>query len=179
MLELRFFLKNKNDEISENSPDPDIRELASFLKKRSLSPFARSIRVRMVDAGSSNDVEIEEGLANSPQVDLERFGIHFVASPRHADVLIATGPVTKNMKLALEKTFAAMPSPKAVIAAGDGACTGFPFARGGPAIAGSGAVKDTITVDLEVPGNPPTPYQLVLGILKAGAVLEKKAKAVK
>lgn len=168
-------MSNKNDEISENSADPDIREVAALLKQRSHSPFARSIHVRMADAGSSNDVEIEEGLSNSPQVDIERFGIHFVASPRHADVLLATGPVTENMRLALKKTFEAMPHPKAVVAVGDGACTGGFFSQGSIAIAGRGKVEEIIPVDVKVPGNPPTPYQLAAGILKAGMIIEKKS----
>ncbi len=176
MLGIRFLLKNRNDAISENSPDPDIREVACLLKQRSNSPFARSIHVRMVDAGSSNDVEIEEGLANSPQVDIERFGIHFVASPRHADVILATGPVTENMKLALKKTYDAASYPKAVVAAGDGACTGGMFSKGGIAIAGRGKVEEVVPVDVKVPGNPPTPYQLVAGLLKAGQILEQKAR---
>ena len=163
----------KCDKISADSPDPSIREIAQLLQARSLSPFARSIAVRMVDCGSSNDVELEEGLTNSPQVDCERFGIHFVASPRHADVLICTGPVSVNMKLALEKTFHAMPSPKAVVAAGDGACTGGLFA-GAHGVYKTGRIEDVIPVDVKVPGNPPAPYALVLGILKAGLVISKK-----
>ncbi|MFH1094987.1 MAG: formate hydrogenlyase, partial [Candidatus Micrarchaeota archaeon] len=114
----------RGDKISEESDNPDIKKIAKLLAERPLSPFCRSIAVRMVDCGSSNDVEIEEGLTGSPQVDCERFGIHFVASPRHADVILVSGPVSVNMKLALEKTFRAMPAPNAVVAAGDGACTG-------------------------------------------------------
>jgi len=178
MNEIHILLRgSKNDEISSASESATIREIAALLEKRPMSPFARSITVRMVDAGSSNDVEIEEGLTGSPQVDCERFGIHFAASPRHADVLLVTGPVTVNMKLALEKTYAAMPSPKAVVAAGDGACTGGPLS-GALGVYRSGRVSEVVPVDVEVPGNPPAPYELVLGILKAGqAIAAKKGKA--
>ncbi|VVC01046.1 putative membrane-bound hydrogenase subunit mbhJ [uncultured archaeon] len=169
-----FFRGSKADRISGQSEVAAIREIAALLRKRSLfSPFERSITVRMVDCGSSNDVEIEEGLMNSPQVDCERFGIHFAASPRHADVLLATGPVTINMKLALEKTYAAMPSPKAVVAAGDGACTGGPLS-GASGVYKSGRVDEVVPVDVRIPGNPPSPYELALGILEAGQIISKK-----
>ncbi len=173
MHEFDALLSPKTDRIYADSPDPAIRELALFLKSRPLSPFSRSIAVRMVDCGSSNDVELEEGLTNAPQVDCERFGIHFVASPRHADVLIASGPVSVNMKLALEKTYRAMSRPKAVVAAGDGACTGGLLA-GAHGVYKSGRVEEVIPVDVKVAGNPPAPYELVLGMLKAGQILSKK-----
>jgi len=163
----------KTDRISKDSDSKAIREIAELLKKRPLSPFSRSISVRMVDCGSSNDVEIEEGLANSPQVDCERFGIHFTASPRHADVLLVSGPVSVNMKRALEKTYAAMPYPKAVVAAGDGAVNGGLFSKSG-AVYKSGRVDEVIPVTIKILGNPPAPYELVLGILKAGIRLSSK-----
>lgn len=163
------------DKISDDSPNADIRKVAELLRKRPFTPACRSIQVRMVDAGSSNDVEIEEGLMNSPQVDCERFGIHFVASPRHADVLLVSGPVAINMKRGLEKTYAATPGPKAVVAAGDGACTGGPF-KDSYAVYRSGRVDEVVPVDVKVPGNPPSPYALVAGILQAGLVLEKKSR---
>ena len=162
------------DAVSAASSDPEIRAVAEFLESRSRSVFARSIHVRRVDAGSPNDVELEEQLMMSPRVDAERFGVHFVASPRHADVLLVPGPVTVNMRTALLKTYDCMAEPRAVVAAGDGAVRGYPFRAGGYAIAGSGRVKDTLPVDVEVPGNPPSPYALLLGILKAGVVLSKK-----
>lgn len=168
----------KGDRISDESESAPIREIAKILKDRPFSPFCRSIFVRMVDCGSSNDVEVEEGLMNSPQVDCERFGIHFTASPRHADVLLATGPVCINMKLALEKTYAAMPSPKAVVAAGDNACTDGIFSNS-PEVFRSGKVEEVVPVDVKVLGNPPGPYDLVLGILKAGMALEKKSRMQK
>jgi len=165
----------KTDRISKDSKSEEIRELAKLLEKRPISLFARSISVRMVDCGSSNDIETEEGLANSPQVDCERFGIHFTASPRHADVLLASGPVSVNMKRALEKTYAAMPSPKAVVAAGDGAVSGGLFSKSG-AVFRQGRIQDVIPVAINIPGNPPSPYALILGILKAGMLLSKSKK---
>ncbi|MFA6907381.1 MAG: hypothetical protein WC263_00980 [Candidatus Micrarchaeia archaeon] len=172
---LRFaFDRCYTDNVSSKSDDPAMREVAQLLKQRGNSPFARSIHVRMVDAGSPNDVELEEGLMMSPRVDAERFGIHFVASPRHADVLLVTGPVTRNMHIALIKTYEAMAEPRAVVAAGDGACNGWE-GKGNYALAeGTGKVEDVLHVDVKVQGSPPTPYQLLAGILKAGQVLAKK-----
>ncbi|MFA5929539.1 MAG: hypothetical protein WC861_01525 [Candidatus Micrarchaeia archaeon] len=174
---LRFiFDRCYTDRISSKSDDPAMREVVQLLKQRGSSPFARSIHVRMVDAGSPNDVELEEGLMMSPRVDAERFGVHFVASPRHADVLLVTGPVTRNMRIALLKTYEAMAEPRAVVAAGDGACDGWE-GKGNYALAeGTGKVEDVLHVDVKVPGNPPTPYQLLAGILKAGSVLAKKGE---
>ena len=174
MNELSILLSGaKGDKITPLSDNPQIRELAEYLEHRPLSVFARSIHVRMVDAGSSNDVEIEEGLMNSPQVDCERFGIHFVASPRHADVLLVSGPVTVNMKVALEKTYNAMAAPRAVVAAGDGACTGGPLSAA-LGVYKTGRVEDVIPVAVKVPGNPCSPYAMVLGILKAGEIISKQ-----
>lgn len=167
---LRVISGFHTDTVSMQSNDPDVREVAALLKQRPPSVFARSIHVRMVDAGSSNDVELEEGLMMSPRVDAERFGVHFVASPRHADVLLVSGPVALNMKIALIKTYEAMAEPRAVVAAGDGACNGWQY-DGGYAIAGSGRVEDVLPVDVKVPGNPPNPYQLLAGILNAGQII--------
>lgn len=175
---LKFLFEKYPDKVSLDSTDPYIKQVAELVKQRSLSPFARSIHVRMVDCGSPNDVELEEQMMMNPRVDAERFGVHFVASPRHADVIIVTGPVTLNMKLALEKSYNAMAEPRAVVAAGDGAVSGAPYS-GSYALAGSGKVSDTVPVDVEVPGNPPNPYQLLAGILKAGMVLEDKSKKMK
>ncbi len=163
------------DRVSEKSSDPAVREVALLLKQRPLSLFSRSIHVRMVDGGSPNCVELEEQLMMAPRVDAERFGVHFVASPRHADVLLVTGPVTQNMRIALIKSYEAMAQPRAVVAAGDGACTGWPFS-GSYALAGDGRVESTIPVDVSIPGNPPNPYELLAGILKAGMIIDKKRK---
>jgi Ni,Fe-hydrogenase III small subunit len=166
MMELiKILLVNYPDRITESSPDPEIRAVAKFLKSRSFSPFCRSIHVRMVDAGSPNDVELEEQLMMGPRVDAERFGIHFVASPRHADVLLVSGPVTQNMRQGLIKSYDAMADPRVVVAAGDGACTGGPFSG-----------DEVIPVDIKVPGNPPSPYALLLAILKSGSILKDKSE---
>ncbi len=167
---LRIICEFHTDSISEKSADPDVREVARLFRERPSSVFARSMHVRMVDAGSPNDVELEEGLMMSPRVDAERFGVHFVASPRHADVLLASGPVARNMKTALIKTYEAMAEPRAVVAAGDGACDGWQYGDK-YAIAGSGRVEDILPVDVKVRGSPPTPYQLLAGILKAGQII--------
>lgn len=169
---LSYILDSFPDKVTPESADPDIRRVAELLKMRPFSPFARSIHVRMVDAGSPNDVELEEGLMMSPRVDAERFGVHFVASPRHADVLIVSGPVARNMKIALIKTYEAMAEPRAVVAAGDGACNGWP--EKSYAMAGFGRVDEVLAVDVKVPGSPPTPYQLLAGILEAGMILSKR-----
>ena len=170
---LRTALEFHTDTVSLQSSDPAIREVAGLLRQRGNSIFERSIHVRMVDAGSPNDVELEEGLMMSPRVDAERFGVHFVASPRHADVLLVSGPVARNMRIALIKTYEAMAEPRAVVAAGDGACDGWPY-DDRYAIAHHGRVEDILPVDVKVPGNPPTPYQLLAGILKAGQAIAHK-----
>lgn len=131
--------------------------------------LGRSLSVRQVDAGSCNGCEMEINALHNAFYDLERFGIRFVASPRHADVLLVTGPVTKNMAEALERTYAAMPDPKWVISVGDCGLDGGCF-QGSYAIAGG--VSAVVPVDLHVPGCPPNPNALLDGLL---AVLEKAA----
>jgi len=124
--------------------------------------LGRSLSIREVDAGSCNGCELEIHALNNAFYDLERFGFHFVASPRHADVLLVTGPVTVNMKEALERTYAATPDPKWVVAVGD-------CGRDGGIFAGSyacvGGIATVIPVDLHIPGCPPTPMQLLQGLL--------------
>ena len=123
--------------------------------------LGRSLSIRQVDAGSCNGCELEIHAINNAFYDLERFGLHFVASPRHADVLLVTGPVTKNMREALERTYNATPDPKWVVAVGACAADGGIFA-GSYAVAGG--VKDVIPVDLHIPGCPPTPTALLQGL---------------
>jgi Ni,Fe-hydrogenase III small subunit len=132
------------------------------------SVFGGSLAIRELDTGSDNAAEIEINNLNNPYYDVERFGISFVASPRHADLLLVTGAVTHNMAIAARKTYDAMPSPKFVIAVGDDACTGGIF-RDTYAVLG-GAEK-VFPVDLKIPGNPPTPLEILHGILS----LMKKA----
>lgn len=128
--------------------------------------LGRSLSIRQVDAGSCNGCEMEINALHNAFYDLERFGIRFVASPRHADVLLVTGPVTKNMAEALERTYNAMPDPKWVVSSGDCALDGGCFA-GSYAIAGG--VSAVVPVDLHIPGCPPNPDALLGGLL---AVLE-------
>jgi Ni,Fe-hydrogenase III small subunit len=129
--------------------------------------FGRSLAIREVDCGSDNAAEIELGNLSSPYYDIERFGITFVASPRHADALMVTGAVTLAMADALRKTYEATPSPKIVIAVGDDACTGGIW-KGSYAVLGG--VGDVIPVDLRIPGNPPRPVEIIgslLGLLRS------------
>lgn len=133
------------------------------LKERTDRIFGRSLHIREVDAGSCNGCEIEIVGLNSPIYDIERFGVHFVASPRHADLLLVTGPVTRNMELALRKTYDAMPEPRLVAAVGACGCSGGIFGRNYATV---GAVDAVIPVDLYIPGCPPNPIALLDGLLK-------------
>lgn len=126
--------------------------------------LGRSLAIREVDAGSCNACELEIIALNNPVYDIERFGIHFVASPRHADMLLVTGPVTRNMELALRKTYDATPDPKLVVAVGACGISGGVF---GVNYATRGGVDQTIPVDVYVPGCPPRPEALLYGILLA------------
>jgi Ni,Fe-hydrogenase III small subunit/formate hydrogenlyase subunit 6/NADH:ubiquinone oxidoreductase subunit I len=126
--------------------------------------LGRSLAIREVDAGSCNGCEIEIGALNNPVYDLERLGIHFVASPRHADMLLVTGPVTRNMELALLKTYRATPDPKIVVAVGACGISGGIFGRNYATVGGVDAV---IPVDVFIPGCPPRPHALLHGILLA------------
>jgi Ni,Fe-hydrogenase III small subunit len=135
--------------------------------------FARSLAIRELDAGSDNAAEIELNNLSTPLYDVERFGITFVASPRHADVLIVTGAVTLNMELAAKKTYDAMPSPKFVVAVGDDAC-GVGILNESYAVLG-GAEK-LFTVDLKIPGNPPSPTEILRGLLALVCQIERFTK---
>lgn len=154
--------------ISPPAPSQDaVAELAKRVDEAARMKLGRSLSIREVDAGSCNGCELEIHALNNPIYDLERFGIRFVASPRHADVLLVTGPVTLNMREALLRTYNATPDPKWVVAAGDCAVDGGCFA-GSYAVAGG--VNDVISVDLHIRGCPPSPKQLLEGLL---ALLEK------
>jgi len=126
--------------------------------------FRGSLAIRQVDAGSCNGCELEINALNNPYYSLERFGIHFVASPRHADMLLVTGPVTRNMETALKMVYEAVPNPKLVVAVGDCAVCGGEF---GCNYATIGKVSDVIPVNVLVHGCPPTPTDLLNGILMA------------
>lgn len=142
------------------------RELQARIHK----VLGRSLHIREVDAGSCNGCEIEIVGLNSPVYDIERFGIHFVASPRHADMLLVTGPVTRNMELALRKTYDAMPAPRLVVAVGACGCSGGIF---GQNYASLGGVDAVLPVDVYIPGCPPNPHALLHGILLAMERLDK------
>ncbi len=144
-----------------DSPDM-LAEAARALAERARRRLGRSLAIREVDAGSCNGCELEIHALNNPVYDVERFGLKFVASPRHADVLLVTGPVTWNMKEALERTYAATSEPKWVAAAGDCAMNCGVFA-GSPACVGP--VSAVIPVDVHIPGCPPPPLELLRGLL--------------
>lgn len=127
------------------------------------SLLQRALNVRQLDAGSCNGCEAEITALTNPYYDLERFGIHFVASPKHADMLLVTGPVTRNMAEAVKATYEAVPAPKLVVAVGACGCSGGIFARSYAIV---GSVNDVIPVDGYIPGCPPTPAMLVTGILE-------------
>src|SRR6185312_7899095 len=148
----------------EVSPGKNFEELGEKLKKQIHKTLGRSLHIREVDAGSCNGCEIEIVGLNSPVYDVERFGIHFVASPRHADMLLVTGPVTRNMELALKKTYDAMPAPRLVVAVGACGCSGGIF---GQNYATLGGVEKVVPVDVYIPGCPPNPHALLHGILMA------------
>ncbi len=141
-----------------------LEALGTELKSAIHRTLGRSLHIREVDAGSCNGCEVEIVGLNSPVYDIERFGIHFVASPRHADMLLVTGPVSRNMELALRKTYDATPDPRLVVAVGACGCSGGIF---GQNYATVGSVDKVIPVDVYVPGCPPNPQALLRGILKA------------
>jgi len=152
--------------------DGEAVELATQVQTKTQKLLGRAVAIREVDAGSCNGCEIEITGLTSPVYDLERFGLHFVASPRHADMLLVTGPVTRNMEVPLLKTYEATPAPKLVVAVGDCAkhCGVF---KGSYAVIGS--VADVIPVDAFVPGCPPEPAEILRGILAAlGRLPQKK-----
>jgi Ni,Fe-hydrogenase III small subunit len=151
--------------LTEPVPAPEDAELSDLTAKLDVAAklrLGRSLSIREVDAGSCNGCELEINALNNAFYDLERFGLRFVASPRHADVLLVTGPVTKNMREALERTYLAMPSPKWVVAVGDCAIDGGLFS-GSYAVAGG--VSVVLPVDLRIKGCPPRPWDLLNGLL--------------
>jgi Ni,Fe-hydrogenase III small subunit len=149
--------------LTEPPPAPDdLAALGAEFGAAARKRLGRSLSIRQVDAGSCNACELEIHALSNAYYDLERFGLRVVASPRHADVLLVTGPVTLNMKEALERTFAATPAPKWVVAAGACAIDGGLFAGG---YACAGGVADVVPVDIRIPGCPPTPTALLRGLL--------------
>ena len=152
----------------KTEPPPEIdgalRHAAQRLADAVLQRFRGALAIRHVDAGSCNGCELEIHALNNPYYNLEGLGIQFVASPRHADMLLVTGPVSRHMEVALKRTYEAMPEPKLVVAVGDCGCTGGLF---GESYASCGRVSNVIPVDVVVPGCPPTPWVLMQGILTA------------
>jgi Ni,Fe-hydrogenase III small subunit len=151
--------------LTERAPPPSaegLAELGQAVGRAARARLGRSIAIREVDAGSCNGCELEIVALQNPFYDLERLGIRFVASPRHADVLLVTGPVTTNMREALLRVYEVMPRPKWVIASGDCATCGGLFA-GSYAVVGS--VSAVLPVDLHIPGCPPSPDELLRGLL--------------
>ena len=158
---LTCLLKKK---VTEEAPvrDDEVEAIGREIRTTIDAAFGRSLAIRELDTGSDNATEIEINNLNNPLYDVERFGITFVASPRHADILLVTGAVTHNMAIAAKKTYDAMPSPKFVVAVGDDACTGGIFAG---TYAVLGGADNVFPVDLKIPGNPPTPTQILAGLL--------------
>jgi len=151
--------------------EDEIEIMGQRLNSRIRNIFGRSLHIREVDAGSCNGCEVEVVSLSNPIYDIERFGIHIAASPRHADLLLVTGPVTRNMELALLKTYNATPSPKLVVAMGSCACNGGIF---GNTYASCGGVDKLLPVDVYIPGCPPRPQAVIFGLMVAMDKIEQK-----
>jgi Ni,Fe-hydrogenase III small subunit len=151
---------------TESPPEPDeaLRFAGERLRAEILEYFSGALTIRHVDAGSCNGCELEINSLNNPYYNLEGLGIKFVASPRHADMLLVTGPVSRHMEVALKRTYDATPEPKLVVAVGDCGCSGGIF---GESYASCGRVANVIPVDVAVPGCPPTPAAIMQGIVTA------------
>ena len=151
---------------SEAAPDCDesLRVEAEQIQREVLAILGRALAIRQVDAGSCNGCELEINALDNPYYNLEGLGIRFVASPRHADLLLVTGPVSRNMGLAVARTYDATPAPKLVVAVGDCGCDGGIF---GTSYATRGPVSSVLRVDVAVPGCPPAPIEILRGILTA------------
>jgi Ni,Fe-hydrogenase III small subunit len=150
---------------TEHAPSPAINDvMTARLQEDILRTLGRALTIRHVDAGSCNACELEIHALGNPYYNIEGLGIRLVASPRHADMLLVTGPVSKHMAIALQRTYDATPDPKLVVAAGQCACDGGIF---GESYATLGRLSNVIPVDVEIPGCPPTPTALLQGILAA------------
>lgn len=157
----------RNGTVTESLPTTGDEELAHIgieVQRVLDARYGGSLAIRAVDAGSCNACELEIHALNNPYYDIERFGVHFVAAPRHADALLVTGPVSRHMEAALRRTWEAIPAPRIVIAAGDCASHGGEF---GISYASCGAVERVLPVDVKIPGCPPAPLVLLQGILAA------------
>ncbi len=153
--------------------DKDIAVIGKELNEKVRKIFAGSLAIREIDAGSSNACEQELTALGNSFYDVERFGVHFVASPRHADMLMVTGPVSRNMASALKKTYEATPNPKIVVAVGDDAIDGGIF-KGSYAVLDG--VEKVIPVDYRIPGDPPTPKRILCALLLILEIIDKNLK---
>jgi len=160
---------------TEVQAGPSLDQSAATLRDRIHGRLGRSLHVRQVDAGSCNGCELEIAATTNPLFDLERFGVHFVASPRHADMLLVTGPVTRNMEIALKRTYEATPEPRIVVAVGACGCSGGIFGEGG--YAALGGVDRVLPVDVYIPGCPPRPQAILNGLLVAMGVREARVRS--
>ena len=152
--------------VRKPAPEADdaLRATTQRLSAVMTRQLGRALVIRQIDAGSCNGCELEIHALNNPYYNLEAIGIKFAASPRHADLLLVTGPVAKNMEVAVKRAYEATPEPRLVVAVGDCGCTGGIF---GESYASCGRVSNVIPVDVSIPGCPPTPLQLIQGILAA------------
>jgi len=170
---IKQILRTGNKTETPPKPDDALRTDAQQLQHKIYKHLGRALAIRHVDAGSCNGCELEIHALNNAYYNLEGLGIHFVASPRHADMLLVTGPVSRHMEIALKRTFDATPEPKLVVAVGDCGCSGGIFsadnAHGEKSVnyASCGKIANVIPVDVAVPGCPPTPIALLQGILTA------------
>jgi Ni,Fe-hydrogenase III small subunit len=167
---LKNLIRTPVTEVAPPADDDALAELAQNLDRVVRRRLGRSLSIREIDAGSCNGCELEIHALNNAFYDLERFGLRFVASPRHADVLMVTGPVTRNMREALERTYNATPDPKWVVAVGDCAINGGLFAGSYACV---GGVSQVVPVDLHIPGCPPSPEKLLKGLI---ALIEGSAR---
>lgn len=166
LLKVLFWQKNVTQDKSDFlglEKDADFEKIGEEISKIIKELYnGRSLRIRAVDAGSTNAEEIELTALNNAYYDIDRFGLSFVASPRHADMLFVTGPVTRNLEKALLTTYEAAPQPCIVVAIGDGACTGGIWKDSYAVV---GAVENVIPVHMRIPGDPPTPTEILKGVL--------------
>jgi len=170
---LKQILRTGNKSETPPQADDSLRLDVQQLQEKILHHVGRALAIRHVDAGSCNGCELEIHALNNAYYNIEGLGIHFVASPRHADMLLVTGPVSRHMGIALKRTYDATPEPKLVVAVGDCGCTGGIFSPDnslggrGENYASCGRISNVIPVDVAVPGCPPTPTALLQGILTA------------
>jgi Ni,Fe-hydrogenase III small subunit len=163
---IKQILRTGNKTEAPPQPDNALRGEIQQINAQILSHIGHALAIRHVDAGSCNGCELEIHSLNNAYYNIEGLGIHFVASPRHADMLLVTGPVSRHMEIALKRTYDATPDPKLVVAIGDCGCDGGIF---GESYASCGKVANVIPVDVNVPGCPPTPTAILQGILTAAS----------